>query len=183
MDLLIRHTRRLCFEPIGGQHACRLFTALSHPLVHQYLDGGPPQSPEQLAVQLECMAFGPPEVGAAETWINYAVQRRSDQQWIGRIQATVYGTWAETAYLFGPEYWGQGYATESLSWLHWSLESEHSVPEFWATCAPENKRSHRVLFRTGYLKSERISTRPLSSYAAGDFVFQRLRSTEAVRSQ
>lgn len=76
------------------------------------------------------------------------------------------------AFLFGSEHWGRGYAAEALAWLQGYLEIVHAIGEFWATTAPANSRSIRLLLRSGYLPSALSDTRPLASYEPGDKVFR-----------
>jgi RimJ/RimL family protein N-acetyltransferase len=77
---------------------------------------------------------------------------------------------AEIAYLFGPRFWGQGYATEAMSVFQDHLRQNEHIAEFWATTAPTNTPSIRLLERLGYVPG--ITARPrLLSYEDGDLVF------------
>ena len=167
-----RCSSRLVFECLGGEHAAELFDVLSHPLVSQYLGCEPPQSVAELAVQFTRMAIGPAANSNDKAWINYAVRRKLDEKWIGRVQATIHDAWAEVAYLFGPSYWGHGYAAESLSWLHTRLQHDYGLTEFWATTACTNERSICLLLRSGYESTNCTDARTLSTHAPGDVAFR-----------
>lgn len=162
---------RLVFEPLRAEHADVLFEALRDPLVYEHLGGGPPTSAVELREQFEHLSAGP-ALRCNESWLNFAVRLQSEPRWIGRIQATVHAGRAEVGYLVGPVYWGQGYASESLQWLHNFLKSEHGVSEFWAAISPENRRSIRLVVRAGYRRSLSREGRILDSYEPGDYVFQ-----------
>jgi RimJ/RimL family protein N-acetyltransferase len=165
---------RLEFQPLRPSHAAGLYPALSDPRVSEYLNCEPPASVELLAEDFARLACGPPSARSDEAWLNWAVRLRESGQWIGRVQATVHCEWVEVAYLFGPAFWGHGYATESLSWLHSHLHDMHGTSEFWATVALGNQRSIRLLLRVGYSPTERCDSRPLGSYDDGDMVFCRV---------
>jgi RimJ/RimL family protein N-acetyltransferase len=163
-------TSRLAFAPLQAEHGPLLFDALGNPLVSEHLNCLPPPSVENLTAEFAQMAAGPPP-HKCERWVNFAVQLKADKRWIGRVEATVQVGWAEVAYLFGPSDWGQGYATESLEWLHEYLSVAHSVREFWAAVAPQNERSIRLLLRCRYERVALCETRPLASYEPGDEVY------------
>lgn len=169
---MIYETDRLIFEPIGADHAAALFPALSDPLVYEHLGCDPPPSVEWLSGQFARIAAGPPPHGPDEQWLNFGVRLKADGQWIGRIEAIAHQQYAEVAYLFGPAHWGRGYAAESVGWLQQYLRIVHGVSEFWATTAPANDRSIRLLLRSGYVPTALADDRPLSSYEPGDKVFR-----------
>jgi RimJ/RimL family protein N-acetyltransferase len=125
-----------------------------------------------LSAEFARLSSGPPPGHGDGAWINCAVQRKTDGRWIGRVQATVHAGWAEVAYLFEPACWGHGYASESLAWLQRYVESQEDVSEFWATVAPLNQRSIRLLLRAGYQRAAPCDARPLGSYETGDEVFR-----------
>ena len=163
---------RLVYEALRAEHAAVLFQALADPLVSRHLNCDPPASVEALSAQFARVAAGPSPHQSHLQWINFAVQVKADGQWIGRVEATAHPDWAEVAYLFGPAHWGRGYASESLEWLHSYLRIQHGVSEFWATVAPGNERSIRLLLRSGYRRTPMCDARPLSSFEPGDEVFQ-----------
>jgi len=163
---------RLVFEPLRAEHAAILFEALGNPLVCEHLNCEPPASVDELSEQFARLSAGPPPDHRDERWINCAVQRKCDGRWIGRVQATVHPGWAEVAYLFEPACWGRGFASESLAWLQRHIESEAGAIEFWATAAPANQRSIRLLLRAGYRRTSPSDARLLGSYEAGDEVFR-----------
>ena len=102
--------------------------------------------------------------------MNYAVRLSRTGTLIGRLEATIVEGRAEVAYLFDPQFWGQGYATEAMSAFHDHLQQNEHVSEFWATTAPRNVRSIRLLDRLGYAPAPEPWPR-LLSYEKGDLVF------------
>lgn len=165
-------TSRLAFEPVGADHAAALFPALCDPLVYEHLGCDPPPSVAWLSRQFARVAAGPPPHRPDEQWLNFGVRLKADGQWIGRVEATARPQWAEVACLFGSEHWRRGYAAESLAWLQRHLGAAHGIGEFWATTAPANSRSIRLLLRSGYQPSALSDARPLASYQPGDKVFR-----------
>jgi RimJ/RimL family protein N-acetyltransferase len=162
-------TARLRFAPLEAAHAADLFEAFSDPQIYEHIGGGPPISVAELAEQFARRAAGPGSNQAR--WLNYAVQLQDSGEWIGRLEATIIPQWAEVAYVFGPAYWGRGYAAEAMTALHDHLWKDWSVAECWATTSPHNLRSIRLLRRLGYRACE--SWPALGSYEPGDLVFCR----------
>jgi GNAT superfamily N-acetyltransferase len=80
----------------------------------------------------------------------FPVRLRETGTLIGRVEATLTQDWAETAYLFAPRHWGQGYATEAMTAFQNELRRNEQVTEFWATTTPQNTRSIALLERLGY---------------------------------
>ncbi|MDZ5712681.1 GNAT family N-acetyltransferase [Jeotgalibacillus haloalkalitolerans] len=63
---------------------------------------------------------------------------------------------AEIAYIINPAYWGKGLATEAAGLLiHYGFE-EHRMHRIFATCAPENIASSKVLKKSGMVYEGRL---------------------------
>ena len=76
------------------------------------------------------------------------------------------------AFLYGPAYWGRGYATRGLLWLHELLFSHPTQLQLWATTVPANKSCQALLRRCGYAPVEIASAPHLLSYDPGDLIFR-----------
>jgi RimJ/RimL family protein N-acetyltransferase len=167
---------RLIYEPLAASHAAGLCEALTDPLVYAHITGRFPTSVAGLEIAFARSAGGPPAERSSEIWWNFAVRLRSGE-FIGRIEATIHDGLAEVAYLLGPKYWGCGYATKALTWLHERLRESEGVNSYWATVHPENGRSIRLLERLGY--GEVVRGWPkLFSYDEYDRVFSKEASAE-----
>lgn len=171
MTQLQFETPRLRMEDLGAEHAAALFPALADPRVNEHIGNVPPASVEQLGEDFARRSSGPPPHRSRERWLEFAVQLKTDGTWIGRLEATIYVDYAEVAYVFGAAHWGQGLASEGLAWLHEYVRSSCGVSKYWATTAPANERSIRLLLRSGYERVSLHEDRPLGSYDPGDEVF------------
>ncbi|MBX3437463.1 MAG: GNAT family N-acetyltransferase, partial [Planctomycetaceae bacterium] len=125
-----------------------------------------------LLAQFGVLESGPRDKQTTQQWWNFVVRERAGGRATGQIQATIVRPWAEVAFLFGPAYWGQGFAAEAMAWLHERLSKDASVTECWATTVPENTRSIRLLQRLGYSRVA-AGWPELASYDPGDLVFSR----------
>src|SRR5687767_9604035 len=106
-------TTRLRIAPLEAAHAAGLFEAFSDPRIYEHIEGGLPGKVAELAEQLARRVAGSSD--NQERWLNYAVQLQDSGGWIGRLEATIIPQWAEVAYVFGPAYWGRGYAAEAMT--------------------------------------------------------------------
>jgi RimJ/RimL family protein N-acetyltransferase len=163
---------RLHYEVINPDHAPLIFAWYSDPVVWRFITAPPPSSVEELTQDFARKAMGRPLSRDNERWVNYVVRVTSTGVCIGLVQATIIGDVTEVAYVLGPDYWGQGYATEAMHWLHAHLEEQGLGQCFWASVLPTNERSIALLLRLGY---ERVTHDwpPLASHMPGDFVFHR----------
>ncbi len=163
--------RHLIFEPLSVEHARELGAVLLNEQVYEHIGGTPP-SLDDLRDGIKRVLAGPPPHRAGDEWINYVVRLTGSNALVGRLEATVHDGIAEVAFLFGPEHWGKGYATEGLRWLHRLLLSRPDCHALWATTVPANHRCQSLLVRCGYrlAASERPSR--LVSYDDGDLVFR-----------
>jgi RimJ/RimL family protein N-acetyltransferase len=165
-------SERLRFEPLSPAHASVLSEALLDPAVYAFIGGRHPTTTEDLTSQFEHFVKGPPANRSAERWWNVAVFSADGNHGLGRLEATIIENRAEIAYLFGPKYWGKGYALEALRWFQNRLAEECAVSKFWATVLPGNERSVRLLQRLGYARVAG-DWPDLGSYAEGDLLFCR----------
>jgi RimJ/RimL family protein N-acetyltransferase len=163
---------RLGYEPLVRKHADLLAEVLLNPAVYQFIDGGLPASKQSLGDQFDRRSRGAPKEQPNMRWWNCAVVTLQDGRGIGRLEATLIDDRAEVAYLFGPSYWGRGYAYEAMVWLHERLAEDGVARMFWATVLPSNERSVRLLKRLGY-QTVPEGWPPLGSYQEGDLVFSR----------
>jgi len=161
---------RLSFEPLHSRHAAELFEPLSDPRVWEFIGENLYTSVAAVADRFARIAAGPPTDHADERWINYATRLRATGILIGRLEATIVDQRAEIAFLFGPQYWGHGYASEAMSAFQEHLRQTARVNEFWATTNPDNSRSIKLLGRLGYVETT-TSWPNLLSYDEGDLVF------------
>jgi [ribosomal protein S5]-alanine N-acetyltransferase len=164
---------RLGYEPQRADHALDFFSGLSDPRVSEYFGDEPePMTLTAMTERFARASAGPPPQRSHEVWLNYAVRLLLNQRLIGRLEATIVDHRAEVAYLFDPREWGQGYATEAVAWLQDHCFASAAVREFWATVAPSNERSMRLLARLSYQEISPSSGWPtLASYDPGDRVF------------
>jgi RimJ/RimL family protein N-acetyltransferase len=170
LSLNFAESERLLYEVLLPEHAQGLFEALGDPRIYEHIGNAPPASVTELAVRIASKIAGPPAHRARERWLNYAVRLKATDTLIGWLQATIIQRRAEVAYLFDPRFWGHGYATEAMSAFQDHLCDQEYVAEFWATTAPGNAQSIRLLERLGYTPVTTASP-CLLSYEEGDLVF------------
>jgi len=161
----------LVYESLSLSHADELATLLLNDKVYRHLGGSPP-SFERFRVGIERAIAGPPSDRSNEYWINYVVRDAVEERIVGRLEATIHSQVAEVAFLYGPAYWGKGYAMRGLLWLHDELLSLHTKAELWATTVPANDRCQALLRRCGYSLVDIASAPHLLSYDPGDLVFR-----------
>lgn len=168
-------SERLVYEPLAMRHADGLVAALSDERVGTFIGGPDVTTVAAQQARIRILADGP-SGRPDERWINIVAllpdPTGDESTIIGRLEATTYGDWAEIAYLFGPAWWGNGYATEGTAWLIEHLRSEHGIDECWAAVHPDNGASARLLDRLGFRRVDR-PTRPMASCDEVDLVFTR----------
>ena len=160
-------------EPLDPSHLEELAAVLLEPAVYEHIEPVPP-SRHDFLLRLRRALAGPPPNCLHEQWLNFLL-RDSEGAIVGRLEATVHHGLAEVAFLIGSRYWGKGFGSAGLHWLHAELFRAAGVTDFWATTTPANERSRRLLERCGYGPSP-LPDRPLYSYDAGDLVFNRRRA-------
>lgn len=164
-------SERLSYERILRSHAAELEPILCDPRVYQFIDCDCP-TPAELEASFMRKEAGAPPHRSDEQWLDYAVRLTDSGVAIGQLEATILEERAEVAYLFGPDFWGCGYATEGLAWLHELMRTNFGIRDFWATVKPGNERSMRLLERSKYREVPADTWPRLTSYDPGDQVFR-----------
>ncbi len=162
-------TPRLRCEPLVIGHLDELAGVLLHPQVYAYLGESPP-SVEVFKLGLSRALQGPGPSAVGQMWLNYLVRAADSGDMLGRLEATVHDGLAEVAFLFAPQHWGRGLATEGLLWLHGEIAKVSGMSAFWATTVAQNTRCQALLGRCGYVAAQ-LPAFGLLSYDAGDLVF------------
>ncbi|QEL55553.1 GNAT family N-acetyltransferase [Chromobacterium paludis] len=145
-------TPRLRLLPLGAEHADALFPLLRQPRIYDWISMRRPESAEALARRWgELRQEGAGE--REEYFFGWAAQRAADGAWLGALDADVRadGVAVNVGYWFGPEYWGQGYASEAVLALAGHLSGQ-GVHEQRATVTLGNEASMRVLERAGFVR-------------------------------
>ncbi len=158
----------LYFVPLVESDVDELESLLRVDAVYKYIEATP-NSADFRQWLLNAIAGPAPEND--EYWLNFIARiGGTNGPIVGRLEATLHDGIAETAFLFGPQYWGRGFARRGLNWLHAYINHRYSVRSFWAAVAPDNARSETLLQRCGYrLVAEQIPS--LLSYEPGDRVY------------
>lgn len=161
----------LLFEPLSLAHIDELAALLLHERVYRHIGGHPPDL-ARFRTEVEHAVAGPPHHRSNEIWLDYVVREARSGHLAGRIQATIHSSVAEVGFLFGPGYWGKGYATHSLCWFHQVLLSHPARPALWATTVPANEPCQTLLRRCGYVAVDPALAPQLVTYDPGDLVFR-----------
>ena len=170
-SLTLPDSPRLGYEWILRSHAVELEEVLCDPRVYEFIDCDCP-TPAELEESFTRKEAGAPAHRADELWLDIIVRLSASGVVIGQLEATILEGRAEVAYLFGPDFWGHGYATEGLAWLHELIRRNFGIQDFWATVKPWNDRSVRLLERSGYREVPDETWPRLTSYDPGDRVFR-----------
>lgn len=163
-------TKRLRIEALAEEHLFELGDLLLDPAVYKHIEESVP-SMEEFVLGLRRAIAGPKEQKIEQCWLNYLVRESSSNKMLGRLEATVHSGIAEVAFLFAPKFWGNGYASEGLAWLHGELSKRYGVNRFYATTVTENHRSQALLRRSGYTLTSPPLEITLLSFDEGDLVF------------
>ena len=166
-------TDRLQIEPMGLHHSTQLFRALDYEGIYEFIPNQRPRDAGEVSDRIERWVVGPGQ-DSDELWLNFVVSLEGEI--IGHLQATVFKSWAEIAYLFNPNYSGKGYATEGTLWLIDHICTNYRVADFWATTDPNNLKSIQLLLRCGF-KIDSLPEHGIRSYDEGDAVFRLRRSS------
>ncbi len=166
-------TARLRLEPLSAAHAPRLFPLLADPRLYTYVPDAARASVALLVERFDELARGAPD-DAGETWLNWVLFRRDNDEAVGTLQATVEpDARAWIGYVLVPAAWGQGFASEACRWLVGELARRHAVRAVLATVDVRNARSIAVLERVGFERVARQAAE-LRGEASTDYLYRML---------
>src|SRR6266498_3612431 len=104
-DMMLE-TERLRLEPLTPYHARPLFPVLVDARIYTYIPEDPLPDPDALARRYQRLATRRSPSGT-ELWLNWAVQRTQEHDYIGTLQATITADQHATiAYLLNSAFWG-----------------------------------------------------------------------------
>ena len=84
-----------------------------------------------------------------DTQFPYIVTVKETGAVAGMIEIRINNFKADVGYVFSPQFWGKGIATEALrSLVEWALR-QNSIYRIWALCDVDNRASARVLEKAG----------------------------------
>ena len=87
--------------------------------------------------------------GWGQRGIVFVIERAADSRFLGIIDASFDGHGAFIGYVLCRPGWGNGFATEAAHSLVDLCFDHYGVWRVWATCAPQNPASRRVLEKVG----------------------------------
>jgi len=146
-------TARLVLEPLAAHHADALFNLLQPESIYLWISASRPADLDRLRAQWKQKESRLSPTGK-EAWLNWAVRRIDDGKYVGKCDAEIDCTNEATnvGYLFFPEFWGLGYATESVIALAEHFERS-GVTKQRATVTNGNLASSRVLEKAGFRRN------------------------------
>ena len=145
-------TRRLVLEPLVGAHADLLFEPLCDMRIYRWINAGIAADIAELRTiwQRNESRISP---NGDEIWLNWAIRLRNDGPYIGKLDAELDSPSMVTniGFILFPEYWGGGFATESLQATITDL-SNKGILFMRASVAKPNIASARVLEKAGFTR-------------------------------
>ena len=180
----VLQTERLVLEPIKQRHASLLYRILQDSRIYQYIPQEPPASVEMLEQRYQKLERRLSPVGD-EAWLNWAVCLKLTGQYVGRVEASVLPNRnAYLAYLFGFQFWGNGYATEASQRILQVLFDDYGVTEVKSEVDTRNEASVRLKERLGF---EQVEYRALEDFFKGspsdEYIYRRVVAIQSVQQQ
>jgi len=145
-------TPRLLLEPLCARHADAFFQPLQDDeALYRWITMAKPTSLEALRAHWQRIEHSRMDPDAQFAWPIWAVRRKSDGHYLGRVDAEITdGLEASNfGFYFFSRYWGQGYASEAAAAATTQLTAR-GVRRFVATVTVGNQASGRLLLRIGF---------------------------------
>lgn len=138
-------------RPLAANHADALFPILRDVHLWRFVEQGPPKTLAGLRERYSRLENRRSPDGG-ELWLNWALERREDDQPVGFVQATVpiSRSHADIAYVLGRSFWGRGLATDAVGAMLDFLRSELHVHTVRASVDSRNLASVRLLERLAF---------------------------------
>ncbi|WP_081925269.1 GNAT family N-acetyltransferase [Bosea sp. UNC402CLCol] len=136
------HAASLFKEYTGREDAARYLQRSAHP--------------SQIRTETVIDAWGQANWHTSNRFV-WSILRRPEEKPIGLFLMFIEGSSAEIHYGIGPDYWGQGLATEAgLAVMNWVTERSE-ISEVSTSCATEHAASLRVLEKIGLQRTRLLS--------------------------
>jgi RimJ/RimL family protein N-acetyltransferase len=149
----ILETARLLLEPLIPAHARPLFPVLADAQIYSYIPEDPLADQDALYRRFQQLARRRSPSGS-ELWLNWAIYRKDEHDYIGTLQATVFADQsAAIAYLLNPTFWGYGYAQEACRRMLSLLFDGYALPTVSAAVDTRNAASVALLERLGFQRT------------------------------
>ncbi|OHX18584.1 hypothetical protein BI343_07635 [Chromobacterium amazonense] len=163
-------THRLRIEPLAEAHADELFRSFQHPELYRFIPERPHRSLESMRAEYREFAGGAP-ADSGEIWLNWAMRLKADGTAIGTLQATRFADGSQwLGYKLAPSHWGQGLASEAVSWLIRKLENWLPYGPLLAAVDSRHPASQQVLRKNGFVKL-REEAAELHGEASTDWIY------------
>ena len=148
-------TSRLRLEPQTRAHAPEMMHVLADPRIHTHIPTDPPTDEHALAERYARLETRRSPDGL-EHWLNWIVYHQNTA--IGTVQASavIAEATSDVAYVFHPDFWGQGFASEAMQAMLEHLKTNLGVRTFTANVDTRNQASQRLLERLGFQKTRLI---------------------------
>jgi ribosomal-protein-alanine N-acetyltransferase len=149
-------TTRLVLEPLTAAHADVLFAPFQAAAVYTWISAIAPKHVDSLRTHWAKLETRLSPQGDA-AWLAWAVRRVGDGAYVGKMDAEVdaAGVATNIGYLFFPDYWGHGYATEAVIAVVGHCV-QLGIAEMRATVTLGNDVSARVLEKAGFVRTRII---------------------------
>jgi RimJ/RimL family protein N-acetyltransferase len=137
-------------EPLRVEHAAEMAALLDDPGLHTFIGGTPATEPE-LAESYRRQTLGWSS-DRSQRWLNWVVRRRSDNEAVGTVQATVTADddllAAEVAWVVATGHQGHGYAKDATTTMVEWLRAQ-GVTRVLAHIHPDHRASQAVAQAVG----------------------------------
>jgi len=157
---------RFVLEPLGGGHAQAFFGPMQDERLYQWISLERPASVEALRQQWQRIENRLSPDGRF-AWPTWAVRRRADGEYLGRVDAEVSPQGEATfGYYIFAAHWGQGIASEAVRASSDALIAR-GVHRLVATVTAGHIASVRVLLKAGFERSRLL---PRNELIHGEWV-------------
>jgi [ribosomal protein S5]-alanine N-acetyltransferase len=150
-------TQRLSLEPLMAAHADILFGSLCDERIYRWIEAGGPRDLFQLRQKWQRNETRLSPDGK-EIRLNWAIRLDNEGPYIGKLDAELDSPINVTniGFVFFPQYWGNGYATEALLAVIGALRI-NGISSMRATVATPNIASAHVLEKTGFVRGNLVA--------------------------
>jgi [ribosomal protein S5]-alanine N-acetyltransferase len=145
-------TERLVLEPRTASHADLLVAGMQDERIYRWISAAVPMNVDSVRQHWGILESRVSPDGK-DALLGWAVRQAQSGAYVGKFDADVTGAVAtNVGYLFFPEFWNRGYATEALGAVVKHFE-QHGITEMRALVTCGNGASERVLVKAGFART------------------------------